>query len=456
MILLLPKSLYFAIKGEEKMPKQNEKEIMQKMIEVANLIEQDKNDQTTSVEDMLYYQNFEFKGSGLAEKHLIIAKIVNEKESITTYQIYSADAKELIATVNEKGKIHFRAEYLEALREIDGNYLKMLDLEDLDFELPKDLEKEDKILTKQEREEIAKENQTQLKDKEPKKEEKGQEKNQQEKNEAKDLEEEKREKIARKKQIPSHNILMVRENSNLYKDHPNLEKNLYFYRDSNGTVKAEYLDENGNPHPSHFFEDSSTVLRQETVSLGDDGNPVTKEVPYQVMRTKNLNTQDQDIRDIRMTINIDSYGYLEIEEARQGRNGQWLSHPIEVKGRDYNSYEINKETSIRTRKANPDEQTKSYEKVENTGLEQDGVTYDEMYLIEHAQEIIERFIKEGYQKKEAVQIFDYMIGEETLTEEQAKQRVNEKIKKEDVQEISLEEQGEERTPWGDAERRQKR
>ncbi len=124
MILLLPKSLYFAIKGEEKMPKQNEKEIMQKMIEVANLIEQDKNDQTTSVEDMLYYQNFEFKGSGLAEKHLIIAKIVNEKESITTYQIYSADAKELIATVNEKGKIHFRAEYLEALREIDENYLK--------------------------------------------------------------------------------------------------------------------------------------------------------------------------------------------------------------------------------------------------------------------------------------------------------------------------------------------
>ena len=332
----------------------------------------------------------------------------------------------------------------------------MLDLEDLNFELPKELEKEDKILTKQEREEIAKENQTQLKDKEPKKEEKGQGKNQQEKNEAKDLEEEKREKIARKKQIPSHNILMVRENSNLYKDHPNLEKNLYFYRDSNGTVKAEYLDENGNPHPSHFFEDSSTVLRQETVSLGDDGNPVTKEVPYQVMRTKNLNTQDQDIRDIRMTINIDSYGYLEIEEARQGRNGQWLSHHIEVKGRDYNSYEINKETSIRTRKANPDEQTKSYEKVENTGLEQDGVTYDEMYLIEHAQEIIKRFIKEGYQKKEAVQIFDYMIGEETLTEEQAKQRVNEKIKKEDVQEISLEEQGEERTPWGDAERRQKR
>ena len=37
------------------------------------------------------------------------------------------------------------------------------------------------------------------------------------------------------------------------------------------------------------------------------------------MKTKGLNNVDKDIRDIRINIKIDSYGYLDIEEARQGK-----------------------------------------------------------------------------------------------------------------------------------------
>src|SRR5699024_5514053 len=159
-------------------------------------------------------------------------------------------------------------------------------------------------------------------------------------------------------------------------------------------------------------------LREETVSLGDDGNPVTREVPYQVMRTRNLNSVDKDIRDIRISVNIDSYGYLELQESRQGKNGEWLSHDIEVKGRDYNTYTVNQTTSIKTRKADTDKQTEAYEKAEGTGLEEDGIQYSEMYLIEHADEVVEDLMKEGYQKKEAVQIVDYMLGEEALTLEE--------------------------------------
>ncbi len=187
-----------------------------------------------------------------------------------------------------------------------------------------------------------------------------------------------------------------------------------------------------------------TALRQETVSIGNDGNPVTKNVPYQVMKTKGLNNIDKDIRDIRININIDSYGYLDIEEARQGRNGEWLSHDIEVKGRDYNSRAVNETTSIRSREADPDKQTEAYEKAkENEFAVEDGIQYDEMFLAEHAEEIVQSLIDEGYQKPEAVDIFNYMIGEENLSLEEAKERVNKEIgeKSKEKEEGNVENEG---------------
>ena len=74
-------------------------------------------------------------------------------------------------------------------------------------------------------------------------------------------EEKQKEEIANKKGIPSHSILFIRENSNFYKDHPQLEPNLYFYRDNNGVIKAEYLDKDGKPQPSKFFEDSRNSFK---------------------------------------------------------------------------------------------------------------------------------------------------------------------------------------------------
>ena len=201
---------------------------------------------------------------------------------------------------------------------------------------------------------------------------------------------------------PAKNILWVKPNSNLYKDHPNLEPNLYFYRDNSGVVRAEYLDGTGEPKQSKYFEPSTTGIRQQNVSLGS--------------------------------------------------NGEWLSHDIEVKGRDYNSHEISKVTSIKTREADPSKQTKAFEETSKTELANDGIKYSEMYLIQNAEKIINSLIEQGYQKKEAIKIFDYMIGEEQLTLKEAKQKVNEEIGnkgKEDRQVGSVEE----RTPWGDAEAR---
>lgn len=436
------------------MPKNNKQNILEKMVAISELIEQEKTNKNKKVSTINYYKDFQFQGSSLAETDLFVAKIENTSDNTNTYEIYSGKTNKLIAAVNEQGKLSFMPEYIESLKQIDERFVEMLNLEELTFKLPQELKKEDRILTREEIESIneknaksSMQNYSSKKDTQP---QEGQAK----------TEETKKEEISRIKKIPTHNILTVKENSNLYKDHPNLEPNLYFYKDNEGIIRAEYIDNNGIPQPSKYFEPSSTALRQETVSLGSNGNSVTREIPYQVMKTKGLNNVDKDIRDIRINIKIDTYGYLDIEEARQGKNGEWLSHDIEVKGRDYNSQSVNTTTSIKTRQANPDQQTEAYEKVENTGLEENGIEYSEMYLIEHANEFIDSLIKQGYQKPEAVQIFNYMIGEEALTLQEAKEKVNNEIEqeKDERKEKNYSETiDEERTMGGDAwERRENR
>lgn len=428
--------------------------ILDNMVEIGDKVDAKLDKKTQERENITYYNDFKFGTSGLAAENVYIVGISNQKqlqdgdkkENINTiYEIYDKDG-ELIAKVTEDGKIHFSEEYLEQLRSIDERQLEQLYLYDIEFELPKELDENDIVMTKEELQErkyeqrekqggISKKEEQEQKDKEEEK---------------PDIEGKQEKEIAKAKGIPTSNVLKVKENSNLYKDHPNLEKDLYFYRAEDGVVRAEYIDENGNSQPSRYFEDSTTAVRQETIEMGDDGNPVTREVPYQVMRTNGLAQTDKDVRDVRININIDAYGYLEISEARQGMNGMWAAHDIEVKGRNYNSHALNEETSIRTRRADPDKQTDAYEQVENTGLVQDGIQYSEMYLISHSEEIIQEFIDEGYNKDEAVRIFDLMIGEEALTEEEAKARVNEEIK--ERQEEKLKEKSKyEKKPWDDFE-----
>lgn len=438
------------------MEKKQADHVKQTMARIYTQIAEKKED-NTEISNITYYKELTFGNANFIENELYVTKLEkNEgKEKIETFEIYNENG-ELIANVNKEGKIQFTPEYIEKLKQEYKQYFKLLKLDEATLEQPKKLEENDILL---EHDELEKEvEKQQEKDKENKKEQ-----NEQKEIEEKDNEEQIQE-IANKKGVPTNNVLKVRENSNLYKDHPELEKNLIFSRDNNGIVKAEYIDENGDLQPSKYIMQSTTALRQETVTLGNDGENVTKETPYQVMQTKNMVKRDEDVRDVRINIKIDMYGYLDIEEARQGKNGEWASHDIEVRGRDYNKSKINEETSIRTGKANPDNETKAYNKAEKTELLQNEIQFDQMYLMKHSSEIIESFIKEGYQKNEAIAIFNYMIGEEELTEKEAKERVNEQIKEQKTvekenneQELTEEQENEEeRTPWGDAEARRKR
>ena len=450
--------------------KLEKEEVEQKMLAIAKLIKETNEEKDFDVENINYYEDFKFEGSNLAETNIFIAEVADKSDGIVKFELYSGNTNNLIATVSPDGKLHFSQEYLENLREVDEHFFESLDIDDLDFKLPEELGKDDRVFTKEEREyieskELEKDihgknkeltNAEKLTDTEK---EKDDETKEEEENKALSEDEKQQEQIAKQKGIPTHSVLFVRENSNFYKDHPELEKNLYFYRDNDGVVKAEYIDSNGKSQPSKYIEPSQTALRQETISLGDDGNPVTREVPYQVMKTKGLNNIDKDIRDIRINVKIDTYGYLDIEEARQGRNGEWLSHDVEVKGRNYNSNAVNQTTSIRSRNADPDKQTEDFEKAEeNEEAFKDGIQYDEMYLMRNSDVIMQELIDKGYQKEEAIKIFNYMIGEENLTMSEAEERVNEEIKeqnrdeneKEGSEREESEEQSEGRTPGDDA------
>lgn len=430
---------------------------------MANIYTQiaEREDKSTQISNITYYKELAFDSARFIENDVFVTKLNREngkKGAEEVYEIYNKDG-DLVATVDKAGKIHFSPEYIEKLRQEYQEYFEMLNLDNSVLELPEEIKERNITLQPEElKKEIQKKKEKGKEDEEKAEEE---EEEQEQEKEKLDPQEENQEQkaIAKKKGIPENNVLIVRDNSNFYKDHPEVERDLIFSRDKDGLVKAEYIDENGELQPSKYIMPSTTGIRQETVSIGSDGNPVTKESPQQVMQTRNLTGRDQDIKDVRINIKFDTYGYLDIEEARQGKKGECAAHDIEVRGRDYNSSQVNEKTSIRTGVADPDRETGTYSSVEKTGLIQDGVQYDEMHLMQHSEEIIEEFIKDGYQRKEAVEIFNYMIGEEVLTEKEAKERVNENIKeREKIQEKEQErdDDDEGRTPWGDAEARDSR
>lgn len=396
----------------------NLQEILLKMEEIkAIVIEQIESNQ--KIKDIRHCDDLQLGQIGIEGAYTAeieseeISKETGEKLRKVIYKVYGEDHTQ-IANIDEKGNVEFTDEYLNKLKEINERQLNSIQTRGVQLEEKKP-EGKNEISYKEEK--------------------------------RKEDENRQIEEIAKQKNIPKNNVLKVRTDSNLYKNHPELkeEPNLYFYRDSDGKIKAEYIDEKGVVQPSKFFEESTTAF-QENVDIGQDGNPVKKEVPYQTMTTK-LKHGDTDIKDIRINIEI-VQGYLTIKESRQGKNGKWESHEIEVMGRDYNSKEINDVTSTRIGgEADPSRTTDAYEKVEETSMSNDGVQMEEMQ--EYRESLINKFIDEGYNREEATKIYNYMIEKGwNLTEEQAKDKVNEEIKEKNEIDNNTEREG--RTQGGDA------
>lgn len=376
----------------------NLQEILLKMEEIKEIVLK-QIEENQKIKDIKYSDDLQLGQVGIEGAYTAeieseeISKETGEKLRKVIYKVYGEDHTQ-IANIDEKGNVEFTDEYLNKLKEINERQLNSIQTRGVQLEEKKP-EGKNEISYKEEK--------------------------------RKEDENRQIEEIAKQKNIPKNNVLKVRTDSNLYKNHPELkeEPNLYFYRDEDGKIKAEYIDEKGI-HPSKYFEESTTALSEQTVDLGQDGNPVKKEVPYQTMKT-NLNGNDEDIKAVRINIEI-VQGYLIVKESRLGKNGKWESHEIEVMGRDYNSKEVNDVTSTRLGgEADPSRVTNMFEKVEQTSLADDGIQMEEMQG--YRENLINKFVNEGYNREEATRIYEYMVNEDRkLTEEQAKEKVNEEIK----------------------------
>lgn len=419
---------------EEMEQKEQEKQIIKRETIASLYIELSKTlGQNERIKSIEYYEKMSLlpkeTSKYLFEQDTLIVEreIINEKkEKQIVFELYD-DENNNIGKVQD-GKIHFNPKYLELTkqRSLNDDYLynKLVDLDgQIEYKdlLQKNKDKNFKMEEEQITEYIKEERYGGD-------EERFQKAQQNQKNRNITVEQ-----IAKQKGIKANNIAFVKDNSYMYRNHPELERDLFFYRDKDGVVKAEYIDENGNMQPSKYIDNSKSYMRK-VVSMGKEGDSVEQQMPHQFMTTK-IQSRGANVREIGISINIDM-GYLEVEEARLGANGEWTSHGIEMRGRDYNSQEVNEMTDLTHKSSNPDKITENYAKVENSGFSDDGIQIDELDL----EGIIERFIQEGYQREEAIDIINYMIGEERLTEEQAKSRVNDEINQKRELEREIEEE----------------
>lgn len=363
-----------------------------------------------------------------------------EEQTQTTYEVYMKFGGEdvLIANIDADGTLKVNK---DTVQRIDpDNKLGLLELgeqEKPDLSILKDLEGKTKEDLEKELEEKGKEREKGKEDSEQDEEEQGEDKDEEEKDD-----DEKTEEIARAKNIPAKNIYRIRPDSQFFKNYPMVDKSTYFYRDNDGKMKAEYVDKNGRTVPSPFFQDSTTRLTDPVISVGTDGQNVKSQRPYQSMQTNGLNRQ-YGVRDVRMSIYIDG-GYIDMEESRLGDDGKWVGYGIERTGRDYNSKQVNS-MSDTTRKEDKSEVISgSFEKVEDTGFKEDGITMDEL----SPKKTLDRLMGEGYNKNEAVRIINYMIGPEKMGEDKAKETVNQEIELE-AQEKARED-SDQKVPWDNA------
>ena len=139
-------------------------EVVENMLSLSEKISEELKQRGQEIDNIGYYKDFEFKGSGLAVNDVFIVKFKDSNDKVPKsreneegkekelYEIYDKD-NNLIATVDEAGSVQFEADFVEGLKESNERYFDTLELEEAEFELPEELKKDDLVLTKEELEE---------------------------------------------------------------------------------------------------------------------------------------------------------------------------------------------------------------------------------------------------------------------------------------------------------------
>ncbi len=382
-------------------------------------------------EDVVLPRKTKEKNNSILSNTLIEEKKYEDENGKTNveYGVYIKFNGEdvLIANINEKGKLEPNMELLNDDKYSDedkkklGDMLNLLGLEKDNVDIEK-LQEQLKEIEPKTKEEIEQEREKQ-KEKDSIKDEEQEQTDEEKDDDEKDLgdaeQEKEQEVLAKKKGIKVSNLCKIRRDSQFYKNYPNIPKTAYFYLDSKDRIHAEYLDKDGQAQELPGFEEIKD--RTEVTRLGNDGQNVRDEVPYRVMTAKGLEDKNHNTQDIRIAMYKDQYGYLKIETIHQGRNGEWEGKNIDIHGTDRNTERMNNLIDEKNKTPQTGVLAKRQEELKTSGYSQDGLSLDEF----SKQRKINEYMEDGYTFEESNKIYDYVVGELQLTEEDAKLKVNE-------------------------------
>lgn len=382
-------------------------------------------------EDVVLPRKTKEKNDSILSNTLIEEKKYEDENGKTNveYGVYIKFNGEdvLIANINEKGKLEPNMELLNDDKYSDedkkklGDMLNLLGLEKDNVDIEK-LQEQLKEIEPKTKEEIEQEREMQ-KEKDNIKDEEQEQTDEEKEDDEKELgnaeQEKEQEVLAKKKGIKVNNICKIRRDSQFYKNYPNIPKTAYFYLDSKDRIHAEYLDKDGQAQKLPGFEEIKD--RTEVTRLGNDGQNVREEIPYRVMTAKGLEDKNHNTQDIRIAMYKDQYGYLKIETIHQGRNGEWEGKNIDIHGTDRNTERMNNLIDEKNKTPQTGVLAKRQEELKTSGYSQDGLSLDEF----SKQRKINEYMEDGYTFEESNKIYDYVVGELQLTEEDAKLKVNE-------------------------------
>lgn len=398
-------------------------------------------DLAVDLKESKYYENASLFRKTKEKNNIIMDNVLIEEKQVESkngendytveYGIYIKFNGEdvLIANIDEEGKLIPNKELLNDDKYSDEDKRKLGDLinllgfekDNVDFEKLQEQLKEIEPKTKEELEQEREEekNKDSIKDEEKEDNEQDKEEEEEEKD-AGDIEKEQEQKtLAKKKGIQPKNICKIRRDSQFYKNYPNIPKTAFFYLDDKDRIHAEYLDKDGQAQKLPGFEEIKD--RTEVTRLGNDGQDVKEEIPYRVMTATGLEDKNHNTQDIRIAMYKDQYGYLKIETIHQGRNGEWEGKNIDIHGTDRNTERMNNLIDEKNKTPQTGVLAKRQEELKTSGYSQDGLSLDEF----SKQRKINEYMEDGYTFEESNKIYNYVVGELQLTEEDAKLKVNE-------------------------------
>lgn len=408
-------------------------EIINNMLQLRENLSEELSSKNQEIANIGYYKDFRFKGTQFGVNDAFIVKIkddcVPEKEvkprekEEYIYEIYDKD-NNLVATVDKEGNVSFEPEYFEGM---DEAYLEDLELEDAEFELPKELEKDDLVLSKEELDEVQSSRRIEDVTKKIGKEEI---------NSYSEMKTDKKplfDKITNKQELdPNTRVTQTETIADMIPElkEKGIVKVGVVYSDhskgQSGRFSFVGIDKDGNIHKIDSLQNIEGATTGQTVTSinSRDGSVVEQEQVAGMVRINGrsrANGQEE-----YLSVKIGNYGIIEVDYVRadlsKDKDERYLSAPIETQNMRPTTREVrevmdkHKNTEIDTEIERADENIDEKGKTEIENIDDiasnDEIDEDSVLVLENGEEkTVEELAKSlGISKKEYVRMYNEESG----------------------------------------------